>query len=229
MLWCCPVQPISLKEIKKQETSMSVITKAAPHKNGMEGELLKLRTVFLAGEMTFKSMDSLGSKIVQLQIESNSKPINLVINSGGGSADAGLAMHDHIQHVLTVPVHALVTGECGSAATFVLLACTVRRALPNAQFLIHSGSMRDISLPISEISHTHIPRILDEIKRYDEQVTNFYMEKLGKSKDEIKELLSRGDARFNKMLFAKEALEIGLITEIVSGKAGIFPEPHNEH
>lgn len=186
--------------------------------------MLKFRTVGITGEITERVVENLIRRMVELQLRSPVEPIKLVIDSGGGSSVPALWLHDFISQVLTAPVHATVIGVCASAATFVLLACPVRRSLPHARFVIHSGTRR-ASITIDNTSETAAEQLLADIRQHKATVTRFYSRKLKKTPAEIEQLVARGDQHFNEDMTAEEAFQLGLITEIVMGNAGIFPLP----
>lgn len=185
--------------------------------------MLQYRTVALGGKITDESSAQLLDQLLQLQLDSTNEPIHLFINSGGGRNSSALFLHDVIAHVLSAPVHGLVTGQCSSAATFVLLACPVRRCTPHARFVIHSGTMGDISIQMNNTSLMKIERLAQEVRKDTEWAIQFYMNKLRLPRKKVQELIARGDEDFDNELTAEEAREIGLITEIISTKAGVFP------
>jgi|SRR3989338_5600 len=189
----------------------------------MEDRLLQRRIVAL-GHIDEKEASRVGLNLLRLQLAS-SDPAYLVISSTGGSLDAAMSLCDTIQYAFEMPVHALVDGHCASAATFILLACKERLAMPHCRFLIHSGMVSGISLRTDDVTERKVERLLQETKKTTEMVIDFYADKLKKSRSEIKELIARGDEQFDNYLSAAEALEIGLITSIVNSKLGLFPPP----
>jgi len=189
----------------------------------MEDRLLQRRIVAL-GHIDEKETGRVELNLLRLQLTS-SDPAYLVIASTGGSLDVAMNLCDAIQYAFEMPVHALVNGHCASAATFVLLACKNRLAMPHSRFLIHSGMVSGISLRTDEVTQQKVEQLLQETKKTTEMVIDYYADKLKKSREEIKNLIARGDAQFDNYLSAAEALEVGLITSIVSEKLGLFPPP----
>jgi ATP-dependent protease ClpP protease subunit len=191
------------------------------------------RTVVLSGEMNNESMGEVGSRLITLQMRS-SDPITLLIDSGGGSIDAALRLCDIITRVMTAPVKGVALGMCGSAATFVMLHCNERLSTPYSRFLIHSGTRSKISIPINQTTSENLEQLLKDVKTTEEMVIQLYMERLTPSwvipltedekRQRVLRLIARGDQRFDEWMSAEEAVEIGLVTGIVSGKLGIFPE-----
>jgi ATP-dependent Clp protease protease subunit len=189
----------------------------------IETHLLNRRVIALS-EIDEREAQRVLLNLIRLQLES-SDPAYLVIDSPGGMLYPAMGLHDAIEHAFTMEVHAIVHGECKSAATFVLLACKQRLAMPHSQFLIHSGMMSNITLKTDALTAEKLNQLLAEIERDTRMVTALYEKKLGKSPDEIKRLIARGDQQFNGSFTAQEALEIGLVTEIISGKLPFFPLP----
>ncbi|MDX2177835.1 MAG: ATP-dependent Clp protease proteolytic subunit [Candidatus Sumerlaeia bacterium] len=60
----------------------------------------------------------------------------IVINSGGGSVYAGLAIGTVVRH-RRMHCHAQVLADCSSSALLVFAACQTREVSPHASFLFH--------------------------------------------------------------------------------------------
>ncbi len=195
--------------------------------------LMNNRTVVLSGRINRESINSVRQKLLTLQIQSPDW-INLIIESGGGSIYAALGLCDLMTNIMTAPVRGIALGSCGSAATFVMLHCRERIGTPHAQFLIHSGSANEISIPINETTSEHLEQLLKDVKATEEMVLELYMNRLTptawkKKKPSsavrrtfVQRLISRGDQPFNSHLSASEAVEVGLITKIIHGNLNIF-------
>lgn len=89
------------------------------------------------------SEDSVGAFIraMQKMIDSSPhQPIELYINTSGGSLSASLSFYDFIRSCPS-PVHASATGSVMSAGMIMLLACDRRSASPNTRFMDHALSL----------------------------------------------------------------------------------------
>lgn len=193
------------------------------------------RTVILSGEINHQSIGEVGQRMIALQARSPDR-INLVIDSGGGSVDAALRLCDLMSTVMTAPVRGIALGSCGSAATFVMLYCNERISTPYSRFLIHSGTRSKISIPIGQTTSENLEQLLKDVKATEEMVLGLYMSRLTPTswakkepKDEerreyVQRLIDRGDQPFDDWMSAEEAVEVGLITEIVRGKLDIFKD-----
>ncbi len=197
--------------------------------------LMRRRTVVLEGTIDTKTMSDIGRRMIDLQMRS-SDPINLIIDSGGGNLDAALHLCDLMSTVMTAPVHGIALGACGSAATFVMLHCQKRLGTPYSRFLIHSGTRNEISLPINQTTSENLEHLLQDVKKTEEMVLGIYMSRLtpkkclgspsdgSEKRTFVQSLLNRGDQRFGKWLSAEEAVEVGMIENIVTDKLEIFKE-----
>jgi len=103
--------------------------------------LLRERIVFLGTEVDDAVANLVAAQLLFLEAEDPEKEISLYINSPGGSAYAGMAIYDTIQHVRP-DVRTICVGMSMSAAAMILCggAPGKRLALPNAKMMIHQGS-----------------------------------------------------------------------------------------
>jgi ATP-dependent Clp protease protease subunit len=184
--------------------------------------LTERRTVLLQGMINQESANLVISRLLLLQSFS-SEPINLLIDSNGGSLGYALRISDFISYVLTAPVKGIVFGDCLSAATLVLLHCAKRVSTPNASFLIHSGRMfEDLVMKVDQTTHKNIKLLHRDYMKSAEQMIQLYMKKLGLPRKKIQKLVQRGDQDFDGVMRPAEALRIGLIDEILTERINIF-------
>lgn len=198
----------------------------------MEG-LLGRRTVSLVGEITSESITEVMRELMDLQMQSSS-PINLFIDSGGGSTWDALRLCDFISLVMTAPVRGIAIGMCGSAATFIMIHCHERVTAPHTRFLVHSSTQEGIQIPINQTTSENLEHLLSETRRSEEAVLKMYMNCLtppawakkrpsAKIRREfVQKLINRGDQRFDELMTAEEAVEAGLVTRIIREKLDIF-------
>lgn len=126
------------------------------------------------------------------------EPIRILVNNQGGDTQHGLAIYDAIRNVSS-PVHATVYGHCYSIAAWILQAADIRRMSKNSSMMIHHGEgTRD-----------------QFTKEQDERCMDILLERIREKNPDY----SR--ARLNAMLlkdtylWANQALELGLIDEVV--------------
>jgi ATP-dependent protease ClpP protease subunit len=188
-------------------------------------QLMSNRTVILEGKITRQQCNTVLNRLLALQFDSPTEAVKLVINSGGGDSDAALDLCDFIDHVLTVPIHAIVIGECSSSATLILLSCTTKSATRHSRFVIHSGTLGGVEFTTDNMTNKKLADLTREATNYVQMVKEYYARKLGVGDNIVEKLLARGDQTFDNALSAEEALQVGLITDIIEGKLDIFPKP----
>ena len=136
-------------------------------------------------------------------------PIQLVVNSTGGSVNDGLSLYDFIHYLNYNTGHKVnitCQGTVASMATIVILSSPDIRATKNTSFLLHS---------MSDLAYGKIQDMEDnlaECKRLNELMSNIYLE----NSNLTKEILDNIDKSKKDWWFGTEkALELGLINEIV--------------
>lgn len=135
--------------------------------------------------------------------EANGEPVDVYINSGGGSVFAGSEMYTLLKEYAG-EVTVKITGVAASAASVIAMAANKTLISPTAQMMIHnasSGTEGD--------KHAH-QRSTNMLHSVDEAITNAYRMKTGKSKDELLALM---DAE--TWMNAQQALELGFADEIM--------------
>lgn len=120
--------------------------------------LLEERIVFLTGPISDATANTVIAQLLYLQSSDPKKDIFMYVNSPGGSAYAGLAIYDTIQH-LKNDVSTIVVGTAASAASMILCSGTKgkRLSLPHSLIHIHQplggaeGQASDIEISAREI------------------------------------------------------------------------------
>ena len=117
---------------------------------------LEFRIVLLTGEINDDMASSLISQLIYLD-NAGTDPIDLYINSPGGSVSAGLAIYDVI-HDLHSDVNTICMGKAASMAAVILSGGTGKRwILPHSEVMIHQpsggvdGQATDILIAASHI------------------------------------------------------------------------------
>ena len=170
--------------------------------------LLKDRIIFIGGEVDDMMANVAVAQMIFLEAEDPDKDIFLYINSPGGSVTAGMAIYDTMQHV-KCDVSTTCIGMAASMGAFLLAAGArgKRRALPNAEVMIHQPS-GGTSGPASDIAiHAeHIVKIKKKMNRILAERTGQPLEKV------------EADTERDTFLSAEEALKYGIIDEIIEPK-----------
>ena len=170
-------------------------------------KLLEERKIFFCAAVDMDSVKEAIRKLWYLEADAPGKPILFVINSPGGSVDAGFALWDQIK-MLSSPVATLVTGMAASMGSVLSLVGGKgkRFATRNCRIMIHQprisgviqGQATDIEIHAKEILKTR------------ENLIQLYMEATGKDYDTVSKALDR-----DTWLSSEEAKEFGLIDKIV--------------
>jgi ATP-dependent Clp protease protease subunit len=110
---------------------------------GMTGKMLKTRTIIASKGVDDKLAAGIISQLLILEQEDAAKPITVIVNSPGGSADSGFAIYDALRFT-RCPVRTVVMGICASAGVMIALGGTkgMRFATPSSRYLLHQPSMR---------------------------------------------------------------------------------------
>ncbi|AEJ77750.1 ATP-dependent Clp protease proteolytic subunit [Chlamydia trachomatis] len=173
----------------------------------IDRKLLDSRRIFFSEPVTEKSAAEAIKKLWYLELTNPGQPIVFVINSPGGSVDAGFAVWDQIK-MISSPLTTVVTGLAASMGS-VLSLCAVpgrRFATPHARIMIHqpsiggtiTGQATDLDIHAREILKTKA-RIID-----------VYVEATGQSPEVIEKAIDR-----DMWMSANEAMEFGLLDGIL--------------
>ena len=170
--------------------------------------LLKDRIVFLGGTVTDDLANLVTAQLLFLESEDPEREINMYINSPGGSVTAGLAIYDTMQFVKP-PVSTLCVGQAASMGSLLLAAGAKgkRYALPHSRILIHQvsggfeGQASDIEIHAREA--LRLREILNDILGHH---TGQNVKKIEKDTDR------------DNFMSAAQAVEYGLIDEVISGR-----------
>lgn len=170
--------------------------------------LLEKRRIFLSDAIDSDSAKEIIRKLWYLEHLAPGKPILLVINSPGGSVDAGFAIWDQIK-MISSPVITLVTGLAASMGSLLSLVASKgkRLATPNARIMIHQpliggvirGQATDLEIQAKEMLKTR------------GIIVDIYSHATGKDRKIIEKAIDR-----DNWMTSQEALEFGLLDQIVS-------------
>ena len=179
-----------------------------PPMSFLEEKTFKARTVLLFGLVNDIVASGIVRRLLALDAESDA-PIDMYVSSPGGHLESGDAVHDIVRYI-SAPVRMIGTGWVGSAATHIYLAVPKARrlCLPQTRFLIHQpsggagGQASDIAILAKEIIKAR-RRIAEVISR-----------ETGRSIESVLEDIDR-----DRWLDAKEAIEYGLVSRIITHKS----------
>ena len=172
--------------------------------------LLKDRIVMLDTDVNEHSASLIVAQLLFLESQGN-EDIHFFINSPGGVVTAGMAIYDTMQFIKP-DVSTIVMGQACSMGS--LLASSgakgKRKMLPNARHMIHqpSGGARGQA--------TDMQIQVEEILKMKKSLTEIYVKHNSKGKT-YEQFLA--DMERDKFMSAQEALEYGLIDEIVEKRS----------
>jgi ATP-dependent Clp protease protease subunit len=168
--------------------------------------LLLDRIIFLGTPVDDDVANAIIAQLLFLDSQDPEKDIYLYINSPGGSVTAGMAIYDTMRYV-RADVATICVGQAASMGAFLLSAGAKgkRRALPHARVMIHqpSGGTGRAQATDIQIIAAEIQRVKDELNRLMAHHTGQDVEKV------------TGDTERDNFMTTDEALEYGLIDEII--------------
>jgi ATP-dependent Clp protease protease subunit len=173
-------------------------------------KLFEDRIIFLGVQVDDASADDIMAQLLVLESQDPDRDITMYINSPGGSFTAMTAIYDTMQYIRP-QIQTVVLGQAASAAAVLLAAGAPgkRLALPNSRVLIHQPSAGESGR--GQASDIEIQA--KEIMRLREWLEETLSKHSKRSVDEVKHDLDR-----DKILIASEALEYGLIDQVLTSR-----------
>jgi len=176
-------------------------------------KLFEDRIIFLGVQVDDASADDVMAQLLVLESQDPDRDIVMYINSPGGSFTAMTAIYDTMQYIRP-HIQTVCLGQAASAAAVLLAGGTPgkRLALPNARILIHQpsaggqggGQASDIEIQAAEI----------------QRMREWLEETLANHSHRTKEQVHK-DIDRDKILGAPEALEYGLIDQILTSRKNV--------
>jgi len=187
--------PIVIEQTSRGERSFDIYSR-----------LLKERIIFLGTPIDDGVANVVMAQLLHLESEDPDRDISIYINSPGGSFTALTAIYDTMQFVKP-EIQTICMGQAASAAAVLLAAGTKgkRLALEHARVLIHQPSGG------GEGQSSDIEIQAREIMRMRELLEQMISSHTGQEQAKV-----RKDIERDKILTAREAVEYGLIDEVVS-------------
>lgn len=139
------------------------------------------------------------------------KTIKVEINSGGGDVFAANAIYTALlAHKATIEGY--VIGLCASAATIVLMACSVRKIAKNALLMVHNPKVTVYGSYGSD-DLIKLAEVTDKVKK---SIQTAYKDRLDKTDEEIDEMMNS-----ETWLVGQEAIDEGFCTDLIEEAASI--------
>ncbi|MCK6622070.1 MAG: ATP-dependent Clp endopeptidase proteolytic subunit ClpP [Calditrichaceae bacterium] len=195
-----PLVPIVIEQSGRSERAYDIYSR-----------LLKERIIFLSTPIDDTIASLTIAQLLFLEAEDPEKDIYLYLNTPGGWVTSGLAIYDTMQYIKPD----VVTTCIGQAASMgaILLAAGARGkrfALPNARIMIHQplggveGQATDIDIHAREILNIR------------DRLNHILSEKTGQALEKVEQ-----DSDRNFFMSAQQALEYGIVDEILAKRGGI--------
>jgi ATP-dependent Clp protease protease subunit len=169
--------------------------------------LLKDRIIMLDTDVNEHTASLLVAQLLFLESQGN-EDIHFFINSPGGGVTAGMAIYDTMQFIKP-DISTIVMGQACSMGSLLAAAGAPgkRKILPNARHMIHQpsggagGQATDMQIQV------------EEIIKMKKNLTQIYVNHNSKGKTFEQ---FRHDMERDKFMSAQEALEYGLVDEIIT-------------
>jgi ATP-dependent Clp protease protease subunit len=173
-------------------------------------KLFEDRIIFLGVQVDDASADDIMAQLLVLESQDPDRDIVMYINSPGGSFTAMTAIYDTMQYIRP-HIQTVVLGQAASAAAVLTAAGTPgkRLALPNARILIHQPAVGEAGQ--GQASDIEIQA--NEIMRMRTWLEETLAHHSNRSQEQVNKDIDR-----DKILSAEEALEYGLIDQVLTSR-----------
>ena len=172
----------------------------------VETRLMAERKIFIEGEINPDAAAGFVKKVMYLNRESETLPIDVLINSPGGSINAGMLMYDVIQ-ASRAPIRMYCIGMAYSMGA-VLFACgrSGRYMLPHSELMLHEPLLG------SEVTGntTSIKAVSDTLLEKRRQMNEILVKHTGRSMEEMEKATA-----YDHFFTPEESVAFGLCDEIV--------------
>lgn len=172
----------------------------------VETRLMAERKIFIEGEINPDAAAGFVKKVMYLNRESATLPIDVLINSPGGSINAGMLMYDVIQ-ASRAPIRMYCIGMAYSMGA-VLFACgrSGRYMLPHSELMLHEPLLG------SEVTGntTSIKAVSDTLLEKRRQMNEILVKHTGRSMEEMEKATA-----YDHFFTPEESVAFGLCDEIV--------------
>ena len=173
------------------------------------------RTIYFADDVTSETIGKTCAEMLKIIKEDDEneasqknykrKPINLFIQSEGGSIYAMWSLIDIIENSKT-PIHTYCTGYAMSAAFKIFLAGHKRYCTRHATFMCHQ--MSNIRMG----TYQDLVEDREQLDYLNKQLEDYMLERTKITKERVEEI------RYKKIdwyIHPEEALELGIVNEII--------------
>ncbi|GAB3037152.1 ATP-dependent Clp protease proteolytic subunit 2 [Nocardioides flavus (ex Wang et al. 2016)] len=174
-------------------------------------KLFEERIIYLGTPISDDVANAVIAQLMCLETMNPDTDISIYINSPGGSFTALTAIYDTMRFIKP-DVQTVCLGQAASAAAILLGAGAKgkRMALPNSRILIHQPYTEGTFGQTSDIEIQ-----ANEILRMRELLERMIADSSGKDIDQVSRDIER-----DKILTAEQAVEYGLIDQVIESRKG---------
>jgi ATP-dependent Clp protease protease subunit len=196
-------------------TIPSVVEKTVRGERAVDiySRLLTDRIVYIGTEIDDGVANVVIAQLLHLESESPESPINLYLNSPGGSVSAMMAIYDTMQFIRP-PIATTCVGQAASSAAVLLAAGAEgqRQVLPHSRVVLHqpSGGVQG-TLPDLAVHAKEIARVRAEM----EQILSLHT---GQDVERLRE-----DTDRDLVLSAEEAVAYGVADAVLDSRKLALP------
>ena len=175
-----------------------------------EDILSKNRCIWIDGKIDEKMVIETVSALLHYDKESNEE-ITMLIHSGGGSIQEGLAIYD-VMKTIQSPVRTVAVGMAASMGAVLLAAGTKgrRMVLPSAKVMIH----QPLVMGTGPVNVSDVIGLGEHMKDVKQMINRILADSTGRTEEEVDEA-----CKLEQFLSASEAIEFGLADLVVDGKS----------
>ncbi len=170
-------------------------------------KLFEERIIFLGVQIDDASANDVMAQLLVLESLDPDREITMYINSPGGSFTSMTAIYDTMQFIRPA-IQTVCLGQAASAAAVLLAAGSPGRrlALPNSRILIHQPATEGVYGQVSDLEIQ-----ANEIQRMRTTLEELLAKHSTKTAEQV-----RTDIERDKILTAAEAVEYGLIDQVLA-------------
>jgi ATP-dependent protease ClpP protease subunit len=159
------------------------------------------------------SGDGIGVQDIQQALDAitpKTRPLNFLIDSPGGNYNTGCAIHNLLSQWQGL-INKTVIGVAASTASWMVPADKTF-AYKNSQFFMH----RAMCAPFGNVDD--LREAIDFLNRTDAQIAQMYADQTGNDPADMLDLMV-GNNKQGTLLTGQEALEQGMVDELIDGEA----------
>ncbi|GLI26365.1 putative ATP-dependent Clp protease proteolytic subunit-like protein [Agromyces rhizosphaerae] len=170
--------------------------------------LLSERIVYLGTEIDDGVANAVIAQLLHLEADGADRPVQLYVNSPGGSPQAALAIYDTMRHIRPDVATTCVGQAAGPAAVLLAGGASGQRAiLEHARVVLHQPSTQGRGTIPDLIIHA------DEVLRVRADLEEVLAAHTGRAVEVIRE-----DTDRDRIMTARQAVEYGVADHVVAAR-----------